>query len=160
MLKLFVAVLAVVLAGSANAAGWRNLRIDASSEAAFNESVVTFQKKLSPSRRMAFFRSLQDIELEGTTRAAAEQTDYTRAHYLQQLHGLGYQEVVTLTDPTGKKAAAYRSQYYYARQWSGGARQSGNRQSANPLWMDTSERSTERVPYRGWTDLTGSGQDR
>jgi len=115
MLKLTVAVLAIALASSANAAGWRNLRIDASSEAAFSESVVTFQKKLSPSRRMAFFRSLQDAWDDGSRRATAEQREYTAAGYLRQLDGLGYEDVVKLTDPTGKKAGQYRAEYYQAR---------------------------------------------
>ena len=135
MLKLAVAVLAFALAGSANAAGWRKLRIDASSEAAFDQSVATFQKKLSPSRRMAFVQSLRDIELEGPNRAAAEQTEYTRADYLQQLHGLTYGEVVTLTDPTGKTAAGYRRAYYYYHARAPGLN-AGNPQIHNPLWVE------------------------
>jgi hypothetical protein len=77
MLKLIVAVLAIALAGNANAAGWRNLRIDASSEAAFSESIVTFQKTLSPSRRVAFARLLQDVWDDGSRRAMAEQREYS-----------------------------------------------------------------------------------
>jgi len=115
MLKLTVAVLAFALAGTASAAGWRKLQIDASSEAAFKQSVATLQKKLSPSRRAAFAGSLRDIEQDGETRARAEQRDYTRAEYLEQLHGLGYQEVVTLVDPTGKRTAQYRAAYYLAQ---------------------------------------------
>ena len=115
MLKLTVATLAIVLAGTASAAGWRKLQIDASSEAAFNQSGATFQKKLSPSRRAAFGGSLRDIEEEGKTRARAEQRDYARAEYLEQLHGLGYEEVVTLVDPTGKRAGQYRAAYYQSR---------------------------------------------
>jgi hypothetical protein len=114
MLKVMYVLLAVALAGTANAAGWRKLQIDASSEAAFNQSVATFQKKLSPSRRAAFAGSLRDIEQEGKMRATAEQP-YTRAEYLQQLHGLGYEEVVNLVDPTGKKEGLYRAEYYYSR---------------------------------------------
>jgi hypothetical protein len=112
MLKLTVAVLAVVLAGTASAAGWRSLRIDASSEATFSESIATFQQKLTPSRRIAFVRSLQDIWLHGTTHAVGE---YTEADYLRQVHGLGYEEVVNLVDPTGKKEGQYRAEYYYSR---------------------------------------------
>lgn len=115
MLRLTVAVLAFALAGTASAAGWRKLQIDASSEAAFNQSVATFQKKLSPSRRAAFAGSLRDIEQESKTRARAEQRDYARAEYLEQLHGLGYEEVVTLVDPTGKRAGQYRAAYYQSR---------------------------------------------
>jgi len=101
MLKLTVALLAVALASSASATGWRKLQIDASSEAAFDQSVATFQQKLSASRRAAFERSLQDIRLQ-----------YTDADFLRQIHGLGYEEVVTLIDPTGKKEGQYRAEYY------------------------------------------------
>jgi hypothetical protein len=136
MLRLTVAVLAVVLAGTASAAGWRKLTIDASSEAAFSESVTLFQDKLSPSRRLAFERSLQDVWREGTERATAEQRDYTAADYLRDLHGLGYEEVVRLTDPTGKRAKAYRAQYYYAR--------SGGAPSSTTAGWGPTDRSIER----------------
>jgi hypothetical protein len=115
MLKVTVAVLAVVLASSASAAGWRKLRIDASSEAAFTVSVNTLQEKLSPSRRLAFAMSLEDIWLHGSRLAEEQQRDYTQADYFRQLDGLTYDEVVTLMDPTGKKAGQYRAEYYAER---------------------------------------------
>jgi len=115
MLKLILAVLAVMLASTASAAGWRHLRIDASNETAFKESVAAFEAKLSPSRRVAFARSLQDVWIEGTQRAAAEQREYTSADYFRQLHGLGYEEVVKITDPTGEKAKLYRAEYDSSR---------------------------------------------
>ena len=114
MLKLIVAVSALALAGSASAAGWRSLRIDASSEQSYSQSVATFQDKLSPSRRIAFARSLQDIWLNGTL-AEEQQHEYTRAEYLRQLHGLGYDEVMALADPTGKAEGRYRAAYYASR---------------------------------------------
>ena len=151
MLRLTVAVLAFALAGTVSAAGWRKLQIDASSEAAFNQSVATFQKKLSPSRRAAFAGSLRDIEEEGKTRARAEQRDYTRAAYLEQLHGLGYEEVVTLVDPTGKRAGQYRAAYYQSR-----PRPSYSNQP-NPSSGDVRElnRSFGSDVWRGGTDLVG-----
>ena len=115
MLKLTVAVLAVALASSASAAGWRKLRIDASSDTSFQESVALFQDKLSPSRRVAFAMSLEDIWLAGSRLAEEQQREYTRADYLRQLDGLGYKEVVTLTYPTGKIEGQYRAEYYRAR---------------------------------------------
>jgi hypothetical protein len=115
MLKVTFAVLAIALAGTANAAGWRKLRIDASSEASFQESVALFQDKLSPSRRLAFVRSLQDVWLNGSRLAEEQQRDYTQADYFRQLDGLTYDEVVTLMDPTGKKAGQYRAEYYAER---------------------------------------------
>ena len=101
MLKLTIAVLAVALAGTASAAGWRSLRVDASSEASFTESVAAFQQKLSPARNYVFLRALQDIWVQGTKSAEAEQGEYTDSDYLRQLDGLGYDAVVKLTDPTG-----------------------------------------------------------
>ena len=151
MLKVMYVLLAVALAGTASAAGWRKLQIDASSEAAFNQSVATFQKKLSPSRRAAFAGSLRDIEQEGKTRATAEQRDYTRAEYLQQLHGLGYEEVVTLVDPTGKRAGQYRTAYYQSR-----PRPSYSDQSSVPSYGDPRELNRSfGNEWRGGTDLVG-----
>jgi hypothetical protein len=44
---------------------------------------------------------------------------------------MGYEEVVTLTDPTGKKEGLYRARYYYAR----GNRGTPNADpNVNPLW--------------------------
>ena len=112
-------MLSLVLAGTASAAGWRDLRIDASSAASYSESIATFQQKLTPSRRIAFVRSLQDIWLHGTTHAVGE---YTEADYLRQVHGLGYEEVVKLTDPTGKAEGRYRAEYYASRASTGPSR--------------------------------------
>ena len=44
MLKLTVAVLATVLAGTAGAAGWRGLRVDGSSEA-FTQAIAAFKTR-------------------------------------------------------------------------------------------------------------------
>src|SRR5688572_25135036 len=98
MLKLTVAVLAVALASAASAAGWRKLQIDASSEAAFSESVAAFEKKLSPARRFVLGEALRDIWSEGVKAAKAEQREYTTADYYEQIDGLSYKELVTLTD--------------------------------------------------------------
>ena len=103
MLKLTVAALAFALAGTA-AAGWRDLRIDGSSEAAFAKSLDEFKDKLSPAHRCVLGEALKDIWLEGEKQAAADQREYTNSDYYAQLHGLGYKEIVTLTDPTGDTA--------------------------------------------------------
>jgi hypothetical protein len=134
MLKLTVTVLAFALAGTATAGGWRKLRIDASSDTSFQESVALFQDKLSPSRRVAFAMSLEDIWLAGTRIAEEQQREYTSADYLQQLHGLTYGEVVTLTDPTGKAEGRYRAEYYASRASTG--LNAGNPQIHNPLWVE------------------------
>jgi hypothetical protein len=149
MLKVTVAVLAIVLGGTASAAGWRKLQIDASSEAAFIESVVTFREKLSPSRRVAFERSLRDIWLERTERATAEQREYTDAEYLRDLDGLGYEQVVTLVDPSGERAKGYRAAYYNSRPAGGGS-------ASAPNWGTTSSPPpVQNGVYRGWTTQGG-----
>lgn len=112
MLKLAVAVVAVAVAGAASALGWRSLRVDATGEAAFAESVALFEEKLSPSRRYAFALALQDIRLQGTKEANAEGRTYTATEFLRQVDGLTYEEVVHLADSTGKAENRYRAQYY------------------------------------------------
>ncbi len=104
MLKLTVTVLAVALAGTASAGGWRPLRVDGSSEAAFQESVAALQAELPEVRRYVFALALQDVWVLGVKGAEAEQRDYTAGEYFRQLDGLGYKEVVTLADPTGDTA--------------------------------------------------------
>src|SRR5688572_5651228 len=54
MLKMMFAVLALALAGTASAAGWRSLRVDGSSEEAFAQSLEVFKDKLSPARAYAY----------------------------------------------------------------------------------------------------------
>ena len=111
MLKLTIAVLALALAGTASAAGWRSLRLDGSSEAGFEKSLAELREKLTNGRRYALTLALEDIWQEGTTTADAEQREYTAAEYLRQLDGLGYEQVVRLTDPTGHTARRYRAAY-------------------------------------------------
>ena len=112
MLRLTIAVLAVALAGTASAAGWRGLRIDASSEASFNQSVELFQDKLTKARKHAFERALQDIWTQRTRDAIAEQREYTQADYYAQLDGLSYEQVVRVLDPSGERAQSYRAEYF------------------------------------------------
>ena len=112
MLKLTVAaLLAIALVGTASAAGWRSLRLDARDEAAFTQSVNAFEKKLSPERWYVFRVALHDIWEQGTREAAANQRDYTTTDYLRQLDGLRYEEIVTFTDPTGETARRNEAAY-------------------------------------------------
>jgi len=104
MLKLTVAVLAVALAGTAGAASWKALRVDASSEAAFEQSLAAFKEKLSPVRRFVFGEALKDIWVKGTQEAEAAARQYTAADYYRQIHGLGYEQVIVFTDPSGERA--------------------------------------------------------
>lgn len=106
MPKLVFALFAVAFAGSASAAGWRSLRIDASSDTAFEQSLAAFKDKLSPARVQVFGQALTDIWFKGTRDAVAQQREYTASDYYRQVDGLGYEQVVKFTDPSGDTAKA------------------------------------------------------
>jgi len=140
MLKLTVAVLAIALAGSASAAKWKELRVDASSEAAFEQSLVAFKEKLSPARRYVFGEALKDIWVKGTQAAEAEQREYTAADYYRQVHGLGYEELIAFADPSGDTARArYRSASYQP------ASLRPNLRPVSSPW-----RTSQTRPFGGW----------
>ncbi len=105
MLKLTFAVLAIAIAGSASA-GWRDLRVDASSEAAFEQSLAVFKDQLSPEQRQAFGEALEDIWIAGTQAADGKRGKYRAADYYRQIDGLSYEEVVGFT--TGEAAKRRR----------------------------------------------------
>jgi len=112
MRKLIVVVLAVAFAGAASAADWRDLRVDGSSEEAFARSMTAFKDALSPAREYVFGEALQHIWNEGEKAAQAEQREYTADEFYRELDGRRYEEVVTLTDPTGDTAKRrYRIAY-------------------------------------------------
>jgi len=104
MLKLTSAVLALALAGTASAGGWRDLRVDGSSEEAFAQSMTAFKDALSVQREYVFGEALKDIWIQGATAADADQREYTADEYYKLLDGLRYEEVVNYTDPTGDTA--------------------------------------------------------
>jgi hypothetical protein len=156
MLKLTIAVLAFALAGSASAAGWRSLRVDGSSEEAFAQSLEAFKDKLSPARRYVFGEALKDIWFEGARAAQAEQREYTDDEYYAAVDGLGYDEIVTFTDPTGDTA---KDRYRAAR--SSAPHYAAAAQPTPPDRYRLSETGTfnrsfqnENVPHGG-TDLVG-----
>jgi hypothetical protein len=158
MMKLTVAVLAIALAGSANAAGWRSLRIDASSEGSFKTSLEAFNEKLPSARQQVLKLALQDIWTRGTQEANAAQREYTASDYYREIDGLGYEEIVTLTDPTGELAKmryrtakndafyAVRSAQYAARSAQGAASA-----SASPWPVSSGPPPVQNGVYRGRT---------
>lgn len=151
MLKLTVAVLALALAGTASAAGWRSLTIDGSSEEAFAQSLEVFKDKLPPSRWYTFDHVLGHIWLQETLAAAAEQREYTRDDYLRQLDGLTYNEIGRVLDPTGKLAQGYRAQYYYARANEGGGRRAlGSPWPVDPTPVGSGNPEQQYRGGRGW----------
>lgn len=156
MLKLAVVVLAVALAGTASAAGWKSLRVDGSSEEAFAQSMEAFKDKLSPARRYVFGEALKDIWVQGAKAAEAEQREFTASDYYSQVDGLSYEEVVTLTDPTGDVAKDRYDTARLSARASGAANPPPPRQADNEdgrFWSS----GNPYVPHGG-TDLFGSGQ--
>jgi hypothetical protein len=131
MLKLLVAILAAAVVGSASAAGWRDLRVDGSSEAAFVHSLAAFKDKLSPTRRHVFGLALQDIWVAGRKAAEAQQREYTAGDYYAQLDGLGYEQVISLADPTGETT---RARYREANLGGRGARYQASQRAARDTW--------------------------
>ena len=169
MLKLAVAVLVVALAGTAGAAGWKDLRIDGTSEATFNQSLAVFKEQLSPERQKVFTDALMDIWVQGTVEAKRDQREFTVNDYYKQLDGLGYEQVVTFTDPTGATA---NERYREAKRedvadttrpvsgWQGQYRKS--QEALSGTATQTLEKSQVGLPReggaatpRGGTDLTG-----
>jgi hypothetical protein len=109
MQKFALVVVGIALSAAANAASWRALELDGSTEEAFVQSVRDMQEALAPKRRMALELSLQDLWVTGAEAAEAEQREYTSAEYFGKLDGLAYKDVVELADPKGAKG--YRQAY-------------------------------------------------
>lgn len=136
MSKVTVALLAFSLAGAANAAGWRSIEIDASSEDSYNASVAALEEKLPRVREVVLERSLKDIWAAGTQAAEANDREYTVNDYLEDLDGLGYKEIVEFTDPSGDTANRYSRQAYtnlYGR-FRNGHSSAGSPGRAGGLW--------------------------
>jgi hypothetical protein len=155
MIRITAITLAIVLGGTANA-GWRSMRVDASSEAAFEQSLAVFKDKMPDARRYVLGEALKDIWVAGERTARAEQREYTAAEYYRQLDGLKYKQIVELTDATGETA---RARYRWA---SLAARSPGNRQAsaasypAPPQQLgETPARNLDGANARGRTPLTG-----
>lgn len=150
MLKLTVAVLAIALAGSASAVDSASLRVDASSNAAFERSLVAFKDALSPEQREAFGEALTDIWF-GTER---------RKDYYRQIHGLSYEEVVNFT--TGETAELRRQKAERRRQAAAAPpRSAAAPRSAAPAYRRSPWEGVPPPPPtwqpRGGTDLFGPG---
>jgi hypothetical protein len=109
MLKTTAAVLATVLAGSASA-GWRDLAIDGSSEASFVQSVATLRQELSRARGIELDRALNELWVQGALDGIRDGRAYTADDYFAQLDGLGFKDVLEVSDPTGEKRSRWRAE--------------------------------------------------
>jgi hypothetical protein len=108
----------LVCAASASARGWRDLRIDASSDSRLNDSVQQMRDELPYHHALLFVLTLKDLKAR-----------FSPAEYRQQLDGLGYKQIVRLGSPN--VTAEYLAHYSY-----GGPGFSDNSGAAAPPFYD------------------------
>ena len=82
-------VLMLIVGGHASASGWRDLRIDASSDSRFDGSIQQMRDKLPFHHARLFDLVIKDLK----TRLAP-------AEYRQQLDGLSYKQIARLASPS------------------------------------------------------------
>ncbi len=81
-------VLMLVCGANANASGWRDLRIDASSDSRFTDSIQQMRDELPYHRAVLFVIVLKDLK-----------THLAPAEYRQRLDGLTYKQIAHLASP-------------------------------------------------------------
>jgi len=114
MKALTIVLAALSLSACASTGSWRELRIDGSSESAFNESVSALNAELPYARNQMFSLALVDIartEIAAAERAAVAGTEVAADEaYRRQLDGLGYDGVIALADRSGPSISYLYSQ--------------------------------------------------
>ena len=93
-------VLMLVCGAGANASGWRDLRIDASSDSRFTDSIQQMRDELPYHRAVLFVIVLKDLK-----------THLAPAEYRQRLDGLTYKQIAHLASP--QATAEYLAHYSY-----------------------------------------------
>ena len=94
----FFALLMLACGVNANARGWRDLRIDASSESRFADSVQQMRDELPYHHALFFVLTLKDLKAR-----------FAPAEYRRQLDGLSYKQVARLASPN--VTAEYLARY-------------------------------------------------
>ena len=89
-------VLMLVCGANASARGWRELRIDASSDSRFVDSVQQMRDELPYRRAVVFVLTLKDLKAR-----------FSPVEYREHLNGLSYNEIVRLGSPN--VTAEYRA---------------------------------------------------
>ena len=82
-------VLMLVWGANASASGWRDQRIDASSDSRFADSIQQMRDELPYSRGVLFVLTLQDLK-----------SRLSPLDYREHLNGLTYKEIVQLGSPS------------------------------------------------------------
>jgi len=111
----------LVCAASASARGWRDLRIDASSDSLFDGSVQQMRDELPYHHALLFVLVLKDLK-----------SRFTPAEYHHQLDGLAYKQIVRLASPN--VTAEYLA--HYSRVGQAGPGFSDNTGAAAPPFYD------------------------
>ncbi len=81
-------VLMLLCNAGANARGWRDLRVDSSSESRFDDSVQQMRDELPYHHALFFTMTLKDLKAR-----------FSPAEYRQQLNGLSYKQIAHLASP-------------------------------------------------------------
>ncbi len=102
--RLLICIIFAAVASSAGASGWRDLRIDATTQSAFEKSVADFQRLLPSDRRLYFEVSLQEIWHAVAEGLGPEATmDKATAAYFKRLDGLRYEQVIRVGGQEARK---------------------------------------------------------
>ena len=83
-----LAVLMLACGANAGASGWRDLRIDASSDSRFNDSIQQMRDELPYHHALRFVLTLKDLKAR-----------FSPTEYREQLNGRTYKEIVKLGSP-------------------------------------------------------------
>jgi len=105
MLRVMVPIVVLTLSGCASLGEWRQLQLDGSSEAAFNESLSRMDDELPHTRSEKLTLALADIvrtavENSEQTGEGGEES-YSYEDLRSQLDGLTYEGVIAVADRTG-----------------------------------------------------------
>lgn len=131
MTKVIISSIILALAGCTSMGEWRELQIDGSSEAAFDDSLSQLSNELPGSRSGMFALALVDIvRTESESTAQTDESDeapYSYEDLRSQLDGLTYEDVIALADRTGPSISSL-----YSRQRSASGMRSGPYAQTDP----------------------------
>ena len=82
-------VLMLLCNAGANARGWRDLRVDSSSESRFDDSVQQMRDGLPYHHALLFVLTLKDLKAR-----------FSQVEYREYLNGLAYKQIVRLGSPS------------------------------------------------------------
>jgi hypothetical protein len=106
MARAIVPILVLALAGCASTQEWRELQIDGSSQAAFDESLTALNAHLSEPRREMLQLAIVDIvRTESQSAEESGEDAYTHDDFRMRVDGMTYDAVIALADQSGRSIA-------------------------------------------------------